>query len=126
MLVRDVSQAKAAIQAAGIPDDQVDFIKGDVTDIESLKKAFSEKDVGHVISSIGGLRATQIDGQGNVNLIDAAKDAGVDNFILVSSTSVTRTWSFLNLLGLAKPKLRGSFIRAENRIFLRSNVILPE
>jgi uncharacterized protein YbjT (DUF2867 family) len=123
MLVRDVSRAQSTIQSEGIPADEIEFVQGDVTDIDSLKKSFASKDVGYVISSIGSLWFDAVDGKGNINLVDAAKDAGVDGFILISSTSVTRTWSFLNLVGLAKPKLRCSSLSAENQSFHRSNSI---
>lgn len=108
MLVRDLSNAQKAVAAAGIPADAVDFVVGDVTRPDTLSAALKKNDIDYVVSSIGAWDAKKVDFQGNVNLIDASKAAGAKGFLLISSCSVTRTFSALNLLGLAKPKLAGA------------------
>lgn len=119
MLVRDVSKAKQVVKDAGVPEDSVEFIRGDVTDPESLKSAFQNKRILSVVSSIGSRQPEKVDYMGNVNLVDVAKQNDVSNFVLISSTSVTRTFSFLNLIGLAKPKLKGACVcpQSERNLF---------
>ena len=68
--------------------DAIDFVAGDVRDPESVNAAMAGVDT--VISAIhgftgkGGCNPKTIDYQGNVNLINAAKSAGVSRFILTS------------------------------------------
>jgi len=81
-------------------DQQVELAVGDVTVPESLKGAF--KDVTQVVSAIGasekeGANSPEfVDYAGNNNLVDAAHEAGVEQFILVSSMGVTHEDHVLN------------------------------
>lgn len=86
-LVRDAAKAREQLG----PD--VDYVQGDVKDTASLTAAMSGIDA--VISSIGARgkegpdRPEMVDYQGVKNLVDAAKAAGVRQFVLVSSRGVT-------------------------------------
>jgi uncharacterized protein YbjT (DUF2867 family) len=70
-------------------DPRVEVVRGDVRDPASLAGAL--KDVGVVVSAVqgfvgpGGATPETVDKQGNVNLVDAAKEVGAD-FVLVSMT----------------------------------------
>src|SRR5690606_21397961 len=87
-LVRDEAKARATLPQSA------EFVVGDVRDPATLAPAM--KGVTRVISTIGGgaLRPVpgngpdEIDRQGNINLVDAAKAAGVTQFVLVSSSGV--------------------------------------
>jgi len=84
-LVRDEAKARATLPQG------VEFVVGDVRDPGTLAPAM--QGVTRVISTIGGSSRNpvpgngpdDIDRQGNINLVDAAKVAGVTQFVLVSS-----------------------------------------
>jgi len=103
-------------RAAGLfPKDKgdVEFVVGDVSNKSSLADAMKHVDgiictIGAKGSWFGESTPYHIDYLGVVNLVDAAKAGGVKDFVLVSSSSVTKTVSFLNLLGkMGTWKLRG-------------------
>ena len=81
-------------------DPQVELAVGDVTVPESLKAAF--KGVTQVVSAIGasekeGPNSPEfVDYAGNNSLVDAAHNAGVEQFVLVSSMGVTHEDHVLN------------------------------
>ena len=73
---------KPELEAMGI-----EVVMGDALDAEAVKKAMSGSPISAAISTIGGLPkdGERADYLGNKNLIDAAVEAGVEKFILVSS-----------------------------------------
>lgn len=59
---------------------------GDVMDTGSLEKALLSNTFDAVVSTVGGgMKDIHVDGDGNINVIDAAKKAGIGRFLLVSS-----------------------------------------
>eukprot|EP00850_Spirogloea_muscicola_P009810 SM000056S17928 [mRNA] locus=s56:156474:159363:- [translate_table: standard] len=59
---------------------------GDVLDVPSIEKVLRSNSTDAVLSSVGGgMTDINVDSEGNINLIDAAKKAGVQRFVLVSS-----------------------------------------
>ncbi len=93
-LVRDAERAAETL-GAGVP-----LVVADVRDPQSLVPAFDG--VTRVISAIGGSEKEGpnspefVDYGGNKNLIDAAGEAGVRQFVLVSSMGVTDEEHVLN------------------------------
>ncbi|MBE9011245.1 SDR family oxidoreductase [Pseudanabaenaceae cyanobacterium LEGE 13415] len=65
----------------------VQTVMGDAMEPDPLEAAFQGRSIDAVISTIGGLPAEgrRADFEGNRNLIDAAKKAGVKKFVLVTS-----------------------------------------
>ena len=64
----------------------VNIVTGDALDPDSLKKAFTEAPFRAAISVLGGHKGEyRIDSEGNKNVIDATKAAGVTRFVLVSA-----------------------------------------
>ena len=61
--------------------------KGDALDKESVEKLMASiDDLNVVVSTIGGTTADpKADSEGNINIINAAKAAGVARFVLVTS-----------------------------------------
>ena len=84
-----------------------EWVQGDVRDIASLQSAL--EGVTFVISSIGSTQSfganspEYVDYGGVRNLVDAAKDVGVEHFTLISSMGVTQPDHFLN-------KVRGNVL----------------
>ena len=84
-MVRDRSYAEAEGRLAGL---KIDWVEGDVTKPDTLKAAMQGVDV--VIHTVaiaiekGGRKYEVINYQGTVNVVDAAKAAGVKRFINVS------------------------------------------
>ncbi len=73
--------------------DGVKFIKGDITDPESLKGAFSGAEtVMHLAGMISYSKPREeimkVNALGTENVLDACKDAGIKKFIISSSVSV--------------------------------------
>lgn len=74
-------------RAAGLTGPGIEVVTGDVRDRSSLAAAVRGADV--VVSAVhgfagpGGVSPVTVDLQGNINLIDAAREAGAD-FILIS------------------------------------------
>ena len=92
--VRDEAKARVVL------GDDIAYATGDVRDIATLHPAM--QDVTYVISAIGSSRSDPsnnpeaVDFGGVKNLANAAADAGVRQFVLVSSTGVTDEDHFLN------------------------------
>ncbi len=64
----------------------VDFAVGDAMDPESIAAAFAAGDFDAVITTIGNIRANPApDYEGNANIFDAAKAAGVSRAIMIST-----------------------------------------
>lgn len=65
----------------------IQIVMGDAMELDQLEAAFEGRSIDAVISTIGGLPAEgkRADFEGNRNLIDAAKKAGVKKFVLVTS-----------------------------------------
>ncbi|MCB2109369.1 MAG: SDR family oxidoreductase [Rhodobacteraceae bacterium] len=84
-LVRDPSKANENLSSG------VDWVVGDARDPASLESAFDG--VTHAVSTIGSRMRSGpnsfefVDWEGNRNLIDAAKAAGVAHFVLMTSGS---------------------------------------
>lgn len=72
----------------------VQIARGDMLDPASLRAAMA--DVSAVVSTAAGFpqsgrSARRIDGEGNTNLVDAAREVGVPKFVLTSILSCDRT-----------------------------------
>ena len=84
-------------RAAGLAGQGAEVVTGDVRDRASLAAAVRGARI--VVSAVhgfagpGGVSPAAVDRQGNINLIDAARDAGAE-FVLVSSArQPTARWS---------------------------------
>ncbi len=78
--------ARASADTAALKALNVNVVVGDALDTESLKKAFTEAPFRAAISVLGGHKDDyRVDGEGNKNVIDATKAAGVTRLILVSA-----------------------------------------
>jgi uncharacterized protein YbjT (DUF2867 family) len=106
--VRDVERAKKLLGST------IDYVKGDVREIKSIKPAL--EGVTHLISAIGagpggdaGNGPEFVDYGGVKNLSDAASDAKLDHFVLISSMGVTHEDHYLNKAfdNVLKWKLKG-------------------
>lgn len=95
-LVRDTAKARQTL------GEQVELVQGDIKDPATLAAAFAGTDA--VISAVGARgakgpdRPEAIDYQGVKNLVDAAVAARSQQFVLVSSRSVTQPDNALNKL----------------------------
>lgn len=93
-LVRDAALAQQVL------GDEVDYRVGDVREIETLRPAMEGVDF--VVSAIGASRSDPengpeaVDYGGVINLVSAASDAGVQQFVLVSSIGATQEDHYLN------------------------------
>jgi len=77
---------RASSDTAALKDMNVNILTGDALDPESLKKAFTEGPFRAVVSLLGGHGGDyRVDSEGNKNVIDATKNAGLARLILVSS-----------------------------------------
>jgi uncharacterized protein YbjT (DUF2867 family) len=106
ILVRDQDLAQ------NLFGDQVDVYVGDVRQPESLLPAVSGVDI--LISAIGTRTPVgkncpkRVDYEGVINLIQAARESGVQRFILISSISVTQPNHPMNCFGrILEWKLKG-------------------
>jgi uncharacterized protein YbjT (DUF2867 family) len=92
--VRDESKARVVL------GDDIGYVVGDVRQIDTIRSAM--QDVDYVISAIGSSRSDPtnnpeaVDFGGVKNLADASAEAGVSQFVLVSSSGVTQEDHFLN------------------------------
>ena len=110
-LVRPTSDAKRveALRMAG-----VDLVEGDLKDPLSLRAAC--RDVHTVISTASVMVSRQpddtverVDGDGQIDLIDAAKGCGVDSFVFTSfSGGIDRDFPFRNAKRHVEHHLRAS------------------
>jgi uncharacterized protein YbjT (DUF2867 family) len=96
--VRDAAAARAQLPP------QVELVEGNVTDKDSIRRAIATCTV--VVSATGARPSLdptgpyQVDYEGTKNLIDAALQAGVDQFVMVSSLCVSKFFHPLNLFWL--------------------------
>lgn len=111
ILVRDAEKARRLFAGIGQPD-ALEIVGGDVRQPETLTAAMAG--VTHVLCAtgsrtpVGGNAPQQVDYEGVRNLTEAAKIAGVEQFLLVSSMAVTKPDHFLNSFGQVLTwKLRG-------------------
>ncbi len=80
-----------------------EWVQADVTDPTSLVRAMAGVDI--VISAVatsmpvGGNRPEKVDYEGTINLARAAKAAGVQRFVIITSSHSGETGGWLNLLG---------------------------
>jgi uncharacterized protein YbjT (DUF2867 family) len=83
---------------------EVELIKGDVADQAGLRNAISGCTV--LLSATGARPSLdptgpyQVDYEGTKNLVDVAKEAGIEHFVMVSSLCVSRFFHPLNLFWL--------------------------
>lgn len=97
-LVRDSEQAKAVLPA------ETKLILGDVLQTSSFSSALSDCNL--LICATGASPSLdpsgpyQVDYQGTKNLVNAAKNQGIEHFVLVSSLCVSRFFHPLNLFWL--------------------------
>ncbi len=104
--VRDAAAARGKLPI------EVTLMEGSVTDKESIRKAMdqvrSSTNAGcTVLLSATGARPGfdptgpyQVDYEGNKNLIDVAKETGIEHFVMVSSLCASRFFHPLNLFFL--------------------------
>lgn len=96
--VRDAAAARGKLPI------EVTLVEGSVTDKESIRAAMAGCTV--LLSATGarpGFDPTgpyQVDYEGTKNLIDVAKDVGIEHFVMVSSLCVSRFFHPLNLFFL--------------------------
>jgi uncharacterized protein YbjT (DUF2867 family) len=79
VMVRATSDT-TALKALG-----VNLVVGDALDPESVKQAFTAAPFRAAISVLGGHNDYRVDGEGNKNVIDGAKNAGIPRLVLVTS-----------------------------------------
>jgi uncharacterized protein YbjT (DUF2867 family) len=97
-LVRDLTKARAILPA------EVELIVGDVLDRSSITQAIGDSTV--ILCATGAKPSLdptgpyQVDYQGTKNLVDVAKDRGIDRFVLVTSLCVSKFFHPLNLFWL--------------------------
>lgn len=83
---------RASSDTAALMALKVNILAGDALDPESLKKAFTEAPFRAVVSLLGGRKGDyRVDSEGNKNVIDATKNAGLARLILVSSVGAGDT-----------------------------------
>jgi uncharacterized protein YbjT (DUF2867 family) len=117
ILVRDADKARKLFAEADGPA-ALEIIVGDVQQPATLIPAMG--DVTRVLCAtgsktpIGSNSPQHVDYEGVRNLADAAKGAGIERFLLVSSMAVTKPNHFLNAFGQVLTwKLRGeNYLRA--------------
>jgi uncharacterized protein YbjT (DUF2867 family) len=97
-LVRDLTKAR------DILPQEAELVVGDVLNPESIKQALTDCTV--LLCATGAKPSLdftgpyQIDYQGTINLVDAAKGKGIEHFVLVSSMCVSQFFHPLNLFWL--------------------------
>jgi uncharacterized protein YbjT (DUF2867 family) len=102
-VVRDLAKAQSMLPAATLSA-TVELVVGDVLQPETLKAAIADCNV--VLCATGArpslspLGPYQVDYEGTKNLIDVAKAASVEQFVLVTSLCASRFFHPLNLFWL--------------------------
>lgn len=97
-LVRDVATARAKLPS------EVELVEGDVTQKSSLQTAIAGCTV--LLCATGARPSLdptgpyQVDYEGTKNLVDVAKAAGIEQFVMVSSLCVSKFFHPLNLFWL--------------------------
>jgi uncharacterized protein YbjT (DUF2867 family) len=77
---------RASSDTTALKELKVDTVTGDALNPESLKEAFTSAPFRAAISTLGGHDGDyRVDSEGNKNAIDAAKNAGVTRFIMVTA-----------------------------------------
>ncbi len=97
-LVRDLEKAKQVLP------DSVESVKGDVLSPDSLREAIADCDT--LICATGAQPSFdftgpyKVDYEGTTNLVDIAKEKGIQHFVMVSSLCVSQFFHPLNLFWL--------------------------
>ncbi|MEO0489903.1 MAG: SDR family oxidoreductase [Cyanobacteria bacterium J06659_2] len=97
-MVRDAEAAKAALPEG------VEIVVGDVLQVKSLQNAIADCTV--LLSATGAIPSFdptgpfQVDYVGTKNLVDVAKQQGIEQFVMVSSLCVSQLLHPLNLFWL--------------------------
>ncbi len=97
-LVRDLTKARQVLPAS------VELVQGDVGSAENLAIALGDCDA--IICATGAKPSFdptvpyQVDYLGTKNLVDAAKNRGIERFVIVSSLCVSKLFHPLNLFWL--------------------------
>ncbi|MBW4665350.1 MAG: SDR family oxidoreductase [Chroococcus sp. CMT-3BRIN-NPC107] len=97
-LVRDLEQARAILPTTA------ELVVGDVLKPETLKEAIGDSTV--ILCATGAkpsfnpLSPYQVDFEGTKNLVDAAKNKGIEHFVFVSSLCTSKLFHPLNLFWL--------------------------
>lgn len=97
-LVRDPISARSLLPI------EVELVQGDVSDQAALKVAIADCTV--LLSATGARPSLdpsgpyKVDYEGNKNLIDAAKEKGIEHFVMVSSLCTSQFFHPLNLFWL--------------------------
>ncbi|MEO1124928.1 MAG: SDR family oxidoreductase [Cyanobacteria bacterium J06639_16] len=97
-MVRDAEAAKAALPEG------VEIVVGDVLQVKSLQSAIADCTV--LLSATGATPSFdptgpfQVDYVGTKNLVDVAKQQGIEQFVMVSSLCVSQLFHPLNLFWL--------------------------
>lgn len=97
-LVRDINSARTKLPS------EVELVEGDVTNRDSLQAAIADCTV--LLCATGARPSLdptgpyQVDYEGTKNLVDVAKAAGIDHFVMVSSLCVSKFFHPLNLFWL--------------------------
>jgi uncharacterized protein YbjT (DUF2867 family) len=98
-----LARSRAKVQKTFGSTADLEIFEGDILKKESLAPALSGVQTVFCAtgtrSGFGSNGAQQVDYEGTVNLIDQARQAGVEQFILVSSLCVSRILHPLNLFG---------------------------
>ena len=96
--VRDAAAARASLPI------EVTLLEGNVTDKESIRRALAGCTV--LLCATGARPSLdptgpyQVDYEGTKNLVDVAKESGIEHFVMVSSLCVSRFFHPLNLFWL--------------------------
>jgi len=78
--------ARTTSNTAALKELGVNVVLGDALDPESIKQAFTAAPFRAVVSTLGGRDGDyKVDVEGNKNVVDATKNAGLDRLILVTS-----------------------------------------
>jgi uncharacterized protein YbjT (DUF2867 family) len=97
-MVRDVEKAKQVLP------ESVEFVIGDVLKPDSLREAIADCDT--IICATGAQPSFdftgpyKVDYEGTTNLVDIAREKGIQHFVLVSSLCVSQFFHPLNLFWL--------------------------
>jgi len=97
-LVRDLEKARAILPA------DVELVVGDVLNLDGLREAIADCTV--ILSATGAAPSFdptgpyKVDYEGTKNLVDIAKEKGIQQFVMVSSLCASRLFHPLNLFWL--------------------------
>lgn len=97
-MVRDLEKARQMLPA------EVELVEGDVLQLDTIRSAIGDCTV--VLSATGAAPSFDLTGPykvdfvGTKNLVDVAKEKGIQHFVMVSSLCVSRLFHPLNLFWL--------------------------